>query len=223
MLNRPAAIRCAGRRLVARRQADHAVELRALDGDLHVVDDEVAAGEHVAAAGAGADDEVARRGGADLERQAAGVADRLLDDLRDAVEVAEADRQLGRAVDDGDLRLQHVLVGEPERLPLRAPDRLARRAGLEITSERFLHSQRNLSHNHGHSHEAVTSWPTPQPRAAEPSASLAVDSPWYWYYVLGAADALLRRQRRRPVAGPGGVAAGDQARVRRDRLPARAC
>ena len=38
------------RRLVARRQADHAVELRAFDGDLHVVDDEVAAREHVAAA-----------------------------------------------------------------------------------------------------------------------------------------------------------------------------
>ena len=61
-----------GRRLVARGQADHAVELRALDGDLHVVDDEVAAGQDVAARPARADDEVARRGGADLERQAAG-------------------------------------------------------------------------------------------------------------------------------------------------------
>ena len=48
------------RRLVTRRQADHAVELRALDGDLHVVDDEVAAGQHVAAAFGRADDEVAR-------------------------------------------------------------------------------------------------------------------------------------------------------------------
>ncbi len=38
------------RRLVARRQADHAVELCALDGNLHVVDDEVAARQHVAAA-----------------------------------------------------------------------------------------------------------------------------------------------------------------------------
>jgi hypothetical protein len=51
------------RRLVARRQADHAVELRAFDRDLHVVDDEVAAREHVAAGRAGADDEVAQRGG----------------------------------------------------------------------------------------------------------------------------------------------------------------
>src|SRR6266513_1445062 len=30
-----------GRRLVARRQTDHAVELRALDRDLHVVDDQI--------------------------------------------------------------------------------------------------------------------------------------------------------------------------------------
>ena len=84
-----------GRRFVARRQAHHAVELCAFDRNLHVVDDEVAARQHIAACGAGADDEVARRGSTDLERHAAGIAHGLLDDLGDAVEVAEADRQFG--------------------------------------------------------------------------------------------------------------------------------
>ena len=139
MLKRPAAIRCAGGVLSHDDRQTMPSSCAPFDGDFHVVDDEVAAGQHVAAAGARADDEVARRRGADLERQAARFADRLLDDLRDAVQMAEADRQLGRAVDDGDLRLQQVVVGQPERLPLRAPDGLARRAGLEITSQRFLH------------------------------------------------------------------------------------
>ena len=128
-----------GRRLVTRRQADHAVELRALDGDLHVVDDQVAAGQHVAASFGRADDEVAGRRGANLERKAAGLSNGVLDDACDAVQVAEADCQLRRAVHDGDLGLQHVGVAQPERLPLGAADGLARRAGLEVASQRFWH------------------------------------------------------------------------------------
>src|SRR5258705_5341 len=83
---------------------------------------------------------IARRRRADLERQSAGLAHRVLDDFRDAVEVAEADRQLGRAVDDGNLRFLKILVGQTERLPLCAAHRLARGARLEITSERLSHS-----------------------------------------------------------------------------------
>ena len=132
------------RRLVARRQADHAVELSALDRDLHVVDDQVPAGQHVAAAGAGADDEIARRGGTDLEGESARFAHRFLDDLGDAIEMAEADRQLRRAVDDGDLRLEHVGVAQPQRFPLRAADRLAWGSGLKVAPQRFGHFGRNI-------------------------------------------------------------------------------
>ena len=144
MSKRAAAIRCAGG-VLSQGQADHPVELRALDRDLDVVDDEVARGEDVAAGRAGAGDEVARRGGADLERQPAGGADRLLHDLGDAVEVAEADRQLRRAVDDGDLRLLDVLVGEPERLPLRPSRRLAHAARLEVAAQRSTHESSALA------------------------------------------------------------------------------
>src|SRR4030095_10557247 len=128
------------RRLVARREADHPVELRAFDRDLHVVDDEVAAGEHVAAAGAGADDEVAGRGRANLEWQPTRLAYGVLDDSGDAVEMAEADRQLRRTVHDSDLRLEHVVGREAERSPLGPPDRFARGARLEVASQRSLHT-----------------------------------------------------------------------------------
>jgi hypothetical protein len=124
--------------LVARREADHAVQLRALDRDLHVVDDQIPARQHVAAAGAGADDEVARRGRADLEGKSAGVADGVLHHLGDAVEMTEADGQLRRAVDDGDLRLEHVGIAQPQRLPLRAPYRFAGGTRLEVAPERLL-------------------------------------------------------------------------------------
>ena len=43
MLKRPGGHQVRRRRLVAGGEADHAVELRALDGDLHVVHDEIAA------------------------------------------------------------------------------------------------------------------------------------------------------------------------------------
>jgi hypothetical protein len=115
-----------GRSLVAGGQADHAVELRAFDGDFHVVYDEVAAGEDVAAVAAGADDEIAGRGGADLERDAACAADLLLHEPRDAVQMSEADGQLRRAVHHRDLGLAHVLVGEAQGGPLRASHRFAR-------------------------------------------------------------------------------------------------
>jgi hypothetical protein len=74
-----------GRRLVARGQADHPVELRALHGDLHVVDHEVTRGKDVPARAPRGDDEVARRRGADLEGQPPGGPDGLLDDGRHAV------------------------------------------------------------------------------------------------------------------------------------------
>src|SRR6202012_3503135 len=61
----------AGYGLVARRQADHAVQLRALDRHLDVGRDQVAGGQDVPAVLARAGDEVTRRGGAHLERQAA--------------------------------------------------------------------------------------------------------------------------------------------------------
>ncbi len=51
--------------------------------------------QDVVAAMAGAVDEVARRGGADFEGQAAASRIGLLDDLGDAVEMGEADRQFG--------------------------------------------------------------------------------------------------------------------------------
>jgi hypothetical protein len=125
-----------GRRLVARRQADHAVELRALHGDLHVVHHQVATRQHVAALGTGADDEVAWRRRPDFEGQAAGVADGFFHDLGDPVQVAEADGQLRRAVDDGDLRLEEVVAGNAEGLPLGSADCLARRARLEVAAKR---------------------------------------------------------------------------------------
>src|SRR6185503_13936574 len=129
------------RGLVARGEADHAVELRALDRDLHVVDDEIAARQQVTAAAAGADDEIARRRRAYLERYAAGRADLFLDDLRDPIEMAEADGELGGAVDYRDLRFLQVGVRQPERRPLRAPHRLARRARLEVAAQGSLHAQ----------------------------------------------------------------------------------
>ena len=70
----------AGHGLVAGGEADHAVELGALDLHLDVVHDQVAARQDVGAAAAGAMNKVAGGGGAHLEGQAAGRADRLLDD-----------------------------------------------------------------------------------------------------------------------------------------------
>ena len=113
----------AGRGLVAGRQADHPVQLGALDLHLDVVGDEVAGGQDVPAAVPGAVNEVARGGGADLEADPARQLDRPLGPAGDLVEVAEADRELRGRVDDGDLRLDHVLVGQAEREPLRPPGR----------------------------------------------------------------------------------------------------
>jgi hypothetical protein len=125
----------ARRRLVARGEAHHAVELRALDLNLDVVGDQIARRQNVGAGAAGAVDEVARRGGANFERQAARGAHAFLDHLRDAVEMAEADRELRGGVDDCNLRLRHVLVGEAQRTPLRAAHRPERRADLVIAAK----------------------------------------------------------------------------------------
>ena len=76
--------------------------------------------------------------------------------------------------------------------------------------------QRNLSHNMA----TVTPATDHRSPATEVEPPALLSKAWYWYYVLGAADALLRRERRRPVAGARGVAPGDQARVRRDRRAA---
>src|SRR5690606_19542088 len=89
-----------GRCLVARREADHAIELCAFHGDLDVVHDEVATREDVTSGMRGADDEIARRRGPNLKRDTARGADLFLDDPGDAVEVAEADCKLRGAVDD---------------------------------------------------------------------------------------------------------------------------
>jgi len=127
------------RRLVARGQADHAVELGAFYGYLHVIHDQIARGENVAAPGTGTDDEVAGSGGADLEGPAASFAHGILHDPGDAVEVTEADRELRGGVDHRDLGFQHVLVGEAQCPPLRPPRRFPRRAGLEIATQGLLH------------------------------------------------------------------------------------
>ena len=63
--------------------------------------------------------------------------------------------------------------------------------------------------------------PPPSPARGRPCGEGLLGKPWYWYYVLLAADALLRRQRHGSVADPRGVAPGDQGGVRRQRLPAR--
>src|SRR5690606_9580154 len=105
------------------------------DLDLYVRGDEIACGQDVRAAPAGARDEVARRRGAHLERQSARRSNGRFHLGRYAVEMAEAARELRRRVDDRDLRLLHVLVGEPECAPLRPAPRPHRRAGLEIAAE----------------------------------------------------------------------------------------
>ena len=128
-----------GRRLVAGRQADHAVELRAFDGDLHVVHDEVAAGEDVAAAAPA------------LMMKSLGAAVRISNGRPPAArtaslttfatpsrwlkQIASSDELLTTAI----FGFSHVRVGEPERLPLRAPHRLARGPGLEIAAQRSRH------------------------------------------------------------------------------------
>src|SRR3712207_6422666 len=81
----------AGRRLVARGQAYHPIELRSLDHDLDVVHDQVPRRHQIARLFSGAGDEVAGCRGAYLERKAARLPNRLLDDLRDPVEVDVAD------------------------------------------------------------------------------------------------------------------------------------
>ena len=114
--------------------------------------------------------------------------------------MAEADRQLGRAVDDGDLGLQHVLVAQPERFPLGAAHGLTRRAGLEIASERFVGAGAWSWHSDpqsdviyqalGQSHSASADRRFPCPRRHAPSSSMheqsqaCMPTSWYGYYVL---------------------------------------
>jgi hypothetical protein len=89
MLKRPAAIKCAGG--VGRTPADkHAVGCAPLDGT-HVVDDEISAGEHVAATGSRSNEVAQSRCGS--RRQAAGLRAPPLDDPGDAVEMAGSRRR----------------------------------------------------------------------------------------------------------------------------------
>src|SRR6202034_4902314 len=81
----------ARRGLVAGREADHAVQLRAFHLHLDVVGDQVAGGQDVPAAVPGAVNEVARGGGAHLEADSSGRLDRPLGTAGDLVQVAEAD------------------------------------------------------------------------------------------------------------------------------------
>src|SRR6202034_592670 len=80
--------------LVARGQADHPVQLGALDLHLDVVGDQVAGGQDVPAAVPGTVNEVAGGRGPHLEADSAGRLDRPLGPSGDLVQVTEADREL---------------------------------------------------------------------------------------------------------------------------------
>ena len=72
-------------------------------------------------------------------------------DARQEKEFANVMREIDAAelafvVHDGDFWFEEIVVREAKRLPLRTSYSFARRAWLEITSQRFLHLRRNLSH-----------------------------------------------------------------------------
>ena len=77
----------AGRRLVAGRQTDHAVEHGRVHLRLDIVGHEIARRENVRAGTARTGDEIGGRGGTHLEGYAAGGANRLLDHFGDTVQV----------------------------------------------------------------------------------------------------------------------------------------
>src|SRR4028118_1572330 len=122
-------------RLVAGGKAHHPVELRPLYHDLYVVDDEVAGWHQVAALLAGARHEVARGRGADLEGQSTRLPDRLLDYLRDPVEVHVAYGERRGRVYDRDLGFVEILLRYAHRPPLCSPYGPAGATGLEFASE----------------------------------------------------------------------------------------
>src|SRR6185437_4911447 len=98
--------------------------------------DQVAGGQDVAAAVPRAVDEVAGGLGAHLEADAAGRLDRPLGPAGDLVQVAEADGELRGRVHDGDLRLDHVRVGQAEGQPLRPAGRPPGGARLVVRAKR---------------------------------------------------------------------------------------
>src|SRR5215212_645306 len=128
--------------LVARGKTYHAVEKRTLYSHLDIVDYQIPTGEEVATLSPGVGDEIARCYRSDLKRQTTRLAHRLLNHSRQLVEVREADRQLGRGVDDGDLRPFHLGIGEPQGPPLAAAHRPPRRTRFEVASQpsSLLHS-----------------------------------------------------------------------------------
>ena len=133
-------------RLVAGGKADHAVEESAFDHHFDVIHDQIATGQDVAAAMTGAGNEVARGGRAHLEGKAAGGADGFFNLGSDAIEMAEADCQIGGRVDHCDLWLFHIGISDAERLPLCPAHRPAGCAALKIASQVSHHVQPQLRH-----------------------------------------------------------------------------
>ena len=108
-----------GRGLVTGAEADHAVQARAFYDDFDVVDDQVSAGQDVAARAPGTGDEVGRCRRPDLEGEHAECPQLLLQDVHDAIQMRIAGGEIGRRVHDRDLRLVELARGDAERSPLR--------------------------------------------------------------------------------------------------------
>ena len=105
MLQRTARHQHAGHDLVAVGDADHAVEAVGAEHRLDRVGDQLAAGQRELHALVAHGDAVVDADGVEDERHAAGLADALLDELADLVEVDVAGNDVDVAVADGDERL----------------------------------------------------------------------------------------------------------------------
>ena len=97
-------------RLVAGREADHAVQLRAFYRHFNVVGDQVPGTQHVGPAGTCTSDEVTGRGSANLKRHRTRCAYGQLDFCGYFVEVAVTTGQLTAGVDDGNFWLFAVFL-----------------------------------------------------------------------------------------------------------------
>src|SRR3990172_4072748 len=124
--------------LVAGGETDHAVQLRSFHGNLHIIDDQVPGRKYVTD-GAGADDEIAGRDGADFKWQAASCCDRLFHHFGDAVEMAETDGKFRGTVDHGNLGFFHVRVADAQSQPLRPARGPAWCPRFKITAQDFFH------------------------------------------------------------------------------------
>ena len=100
----------AGHDLVAVGDADHAVEAVGLEHRLDAVGDQLAAGQRELHAAVAHGDAVVDADRVEDERHAAGLADALLDELADLVQVDVAGNDVRVAVADGDERLAEIVV-----------------------------------------------------------------------------------------------------------------